>query len=805
MHKLYIFMMLFCFLVCFSLEVKGQHTLTGRVTDGEGHPLAFVTVVLHSTQDSTLIRGDITNEVGHFVFEHLETGTYRIAASMVGYEAKQPQLVNLLQGVSRLTVPDIVLNEGLGLEKVIITSTKPLYELRADRMVMNIGAYPSMSGNTGLELQQKTPGIIVNRQSNSIGMGAKGEVLVMINNKIQRVPAEVLFAQLQGMRSENIERIELIHQPPARYDASGAAGIIHIVLKKNKQQGTNGSMSLMGGYGQREKAGLSLNLNSRRGKFNWYGDYNFNYDRANNFEINHFREYEFQGDRYYYENFVVLRNHLNRQHTANFGLDLDFDGRTVIGLLLGGAMSSQVWTSGGESKSFAFINDEPIGEAGYLIGSVTDMASYSANLNLLQKIGESSQLDLDLDYTKIRYDNSGNVLNTEEDPEHAIFSDRSTPMEFWIAQLDMVNQLVSKWKIITGAKGTFNNTLNTTSIQSISNDYWSDSDLFPEEEKIKEQILAAHISFTGELSEKLSTELGVRYEHYTYQLEQAEQENFKREFKNPFPVFRLNYKIDSLNTIQLGLNRSITRPNFSHLTSFFVMFDPSLVVYANPQLMPTFTNNYKITWQKKSTILSLSYLKNIQKIYFHNTVDKENHLQISVPRNLDREDLVEASLSFPLFPAHWWEINWNLATFYQRVMDESSRAQRFEDDIINYSVQFNSIFKLGKDWTASLDGRYISRYLSGDQWYEDHPYLNFGIRKKFPSGSSLSLTLQDMTNSIGKRKWEYHQPGLEIRTFGRNDFSERQVRITYTFLFGNHKLPGKRERETGAEEVKSRM
>lgn len=261
----------------------------------------------------------------------------------------------------------------------------------------------------------------------------------------------------------------------------------------------------------------------------------------------------------------------------------------------------------------------------------------------------------------------------------------------------------SKWEMITGVKGTFNNTLNTTSVHSLYDDYWSESNLFPREERIKEQILATHISFNGKLSERLNAELGMRYEHYTYRLARQEEENFKREFKNPFPVIRMNYEIDSVNTIQLGFNRSVTRPAFFHLTSFFIMFDPSLVVYANPKLMPTFTNNFKVSWQKKSAILSLAYLKSIHKIYFHNTVDKDNHLQTSVPSNLDREDQVEASLSFPLSPTSWWEINWNLNTFYQRVIDESSRPQRFENDIINFSVQFNSVILLGKDWTANLD------------------------------------------------------------------------------------------------------
>jgi hypothetical protein len=104
-----------------------------------------------------------------------------------------------------------------------------------------------------------------------------------------------------------------------------------------------------------------------------------------------------------------------------------------------------------------------------------------------------------------------------------------------------------------------------------------------------------------------------------------------------------------------------------------------------------------------------------------------------------------------------------------------------------------------------MDGMNMNQFLVGDQIQNIPPYFNIGLRKKFPSGSSLSIAVQDIVNSMGKIDWEYTQPELGIRTFGNNDFSERQIRITYTLMFGNQNLSGKRQRETGAEEVKTRM
>lgn len=780
-----------------------QSSLSGAVKDQQGQPVPFANVLLLHSEDSTLAKGAVSDEAGIYEFNNVKVGNYRIATSIVGYVTSKTEPF-IVGGNSSPQVPLIVLKEGKALDEVTVTSTKLLYELEQDRMVMNVEALPSMSGNTGLELLQKVPGVIVDRQNGSISIIAKGEILVMINDKIQRMPTEVIMAQLQGMRAENIERIELIQQPPAKYDASGAAGMINIVLKENNQQGTNGSISLNGGYGQREKAGLSLNLNSRRGIMNWYGSYNYTRSRANEYTIHHFREYDFEGDQYYFENLATLHNYHEGLHGANLGLDLNFGDNTVAGLLVGSTLSNQVWGSDADSRSVGYVNDVLTTQEQYLFETKTNMSSLTANAYLIQQTGANSHLNFNLDYASIHYENSG-YLKDEDGPESSLGYLRETPMEFWILGLDHVNTLGEAWKMEVGLKGTFNNTLSGTSFQSTDDDVSPETQLFSEQDIIQEQILAAFISFNGKLSEKLDTELGVRYEHYNYKLDREEQENLNNTFKRPFPVFRLNYKVDSVNTIQLAYNRSITRPAFFFLTSFLVFFDPSLVVYANPQLQPTFTNNVKVSWQRNATIFSLAYLDRSNQIYFYNTVDKENHLQTSVPNNLDQETIIEANLGFPLSPAPWWEISCNLTAFYHKVIDQSGRPSLFERDIFTYAAQLNSTISLGKTWSFGIDGRYMSQYLDGDQVKFDFPYINLGFNKEFVEGSSLSLTLQDIGNSAGKRNWEYHQPEIGIRTFGENNFSERQLRITFTTTFGNQKISGKREREIGSDEIKNRM
>lgn len=789
-------------LLCSSFTMA-QSKIEGRLTNAKSEPLPYVSLILLNATDTSFVKGAVSDPEGKFIIDNVHNGNYVLVGSFVGYKKSTLSKIEI-PSQRNLNVGTLVLEEEVTeLNEVTVTSTKQQFELKQDRIVMNVASFPTMSGNTGLEVLQKTPGLMVNRQSSSISVLGKGEVLIMINGKVQRIPGEVLMARLQSMRAENIESIEIIHQPPAKYDASGAAGIINIVLKENNMEGTNGTATVMGGYGQREKAGLGLNLNSRKGKSNWYGDYSYNSGRANQYTLHHFREYEYEGDQYYHENLVTLRNYSESQHAANIGFDTDFNGKTIVGFLLGGSISKQVWASNAESQSADYINDQLTATTGYVLDTKTDMSSITANMNVLQTIG-SGNLSLNLDYAKIHYDNSGNLLDNN-DEDHAIFYDRATPMEFCILSLDHVNPIGTKWTMETGMKGTINNTLSNTSVESNQDDYWENSDLWAREQNIRERIYAGYLSFKGDISKKLNTEFGIRYEYYNFQLHSVSENDFNKAFKNPFPIVRLNYKIDSLNTIQLGFNRTITRPSFFSLTSFLTMFDPSLVLYANPQLRPTFTNTVKVSWQHRSFIWSLAYLNRKNKIYFYNTVDKENHLQICYTANLDNENIIETSLNVPINPFKWWEMNWNLTAFYHTVKDVSTHPVKFETDIITYAIQFNSTFLLGKDWSIGMDGMYRSYFLLGDQRQYTWPYLNFGVKKKFQRGSSLSITLEDLANSSGKIDWEYDQPELGIKTYGHNDFSERQVRITYTLLFGNQKLKEKRERSTGTDDVKKRM
>ena len=773
-------------------------TISGSVIDDHENPVVFANIMLLSKSDSTFISGATTGDQGEFELDLRDATSGILKISSIGHRDVFQELIEG-QDFYHLSIQ----SSTTDLDEIVVKGKKALYQLEQDRLVMNVGATPAMSGNSALQVLQKAPGVIVDRQANSISLNSKGGVLVMINNKIQRIPMAVLITQLEGMQAENIERIELIHQPGAKYDASGAAGIIHIVLKKNQTEGTHYTANLMSGYGQGAKLAGRLGFSTRKNGLNVFGDLGSNYGRSEQYQVDHFREYDHGGNDYAYENLLSLGGFETANHSANLGVDLELGDRTTFGAQLSYARMAQL-VKNAVSVSEGTLNGDRTDQLQFALAPETRMQSAFANLNVLHQINARSSLNFDLDYATLDFDNSS-VIRNEIDPDQTILTDRQTPINIWTAKADYT-QSIAGGKLELGAKGTYSNIRSKALVTNLHDDQWIGSSLFSGSDQIEERVLAAYGSFSKDFTTRMAGEFGLRYEHFEYLLDAMNESNsLDQTFDNVFPIVRLNYKIDSSTTLQATFNRTITRPDFRSLSAFFLFLDPSILAYSNPRLKPAFTSTYKISFQHRSIIASLAYLRTINGLYWYNTVDKPNHLQLTSPQNLDLKEVIEATIGFPTRLADWWEMNWNLSAMYHSVVAKTNRPAVFKNDIVTYTAQLSSTFQFGNDWSASFDGRFMSDFIVGDQEQYLYPYLNLGLRKSFPGGSTLSLSLQDITNSIGRKSWEYNQPNLGVRTFGDNDFSERQVRLTYTTTFGNKELTSKRQRKTGAQEVRARM
>ncbi len=331
----------------------------------------------------------------------------------------------------------------------------------------------------------------------------------MINNKIQRLPKEVLMAQLEGIRAENIERIELIHQPPAKYDASGSAGILHIVLKKNETYGTNGNASLTAGYGKKEKAGMNVRLNSSSRNFNLHGSYNYNLDRRDDFIVNHYREYDYLDAKFYHENFVNLGDIRSEQHSGNIGLDLNISSKTVLGFLMNASTSDL--SRKGTSNSRSFVNDYLSNKSDLALSHKNRVFSAFGNVNLSQMLSKRSDLNVDLDYVFAAFDNKGNIADVQNSERSNFRTERNTPFDIWTMKLNYTNDLTSGSRLEAGVKGMMSDIASARTISIPLDSEWSRTDIYSGKDVITEKIIGVYSSFIHDFSSRFDSEIGLRY------------------------------------------------------------------------------------------------------------------------------------------------------------------------------------------------------------------------------------------------------------------------------------------------------
>src|SRR5665213_1543253 len=334
--------LLFC--VIGTRKVSAQSSIHGIIEDQNGKPVQYANVLLLKISDSSLVKGMISDASGKYSFTNIKNGKYLLTATFTGMSQVFSKIFEISSDKKEINSPILRLNNlDLKLKDVTVAAKKPMFEQKIDRMVINVKNSITDAGGSALDVLEKSPGVTVNRQNNSIAINGKNGVVVMINGRLTYMPMDALFQLLAGTNADNIEKIELITTPPAKYDAEGNAGYINIVLINNPYQGINGSYFVTAGYGKKELGSAGVNFNYRTAKINLYGNYAFNY--------NHFIQTGTGFTQLTMGTDIISnisfdnRNGIMQVHNLRIGMDYQLDTSTVIGALISGYNSRWTMTS----------------------------------------------------------------------------------------------------------------------------------------------------------------------------------------------------------------------------------------------------------------------------------------------------------------------------------------------------------------------------------------------------------------------------------------------------------------------------
>lgn len=752
--KLRIITLLVAWLITISNFAVAQNrlTLSGQVISNI--PLDGAAVSLYKTADSIPVQTVITDSKGAFSLAHLKPGTYRVAVMMIGhsvYKGDSFQLnVNMVLPVIRLQ------QTGLALQEVRISSQKPLIEKKIDRTVINVDAMISSAGSTVYEVLEKSPGIMID-QSGGVSLKGKGAV-IFIDDKPANLSGADLESYLKSLPSSIVDQIELMTNPPARYDAAGSGGIVNIRTKKSKLKGFNGGVNLSYVQGKYARTNNSLNFNYRYNKVNLFG--NFGYAVINNYsDLNINRHFEnVNGE--VVSNF--LQNSFSRttgqSYTSKVGMDYYFSEKTTFGIGLTGLYRLT------KQKMFVesiFTNAQNLMDSTVLADNREQdkFKNIGFNLNyrhLYDKNGRELTADIDYVNYKTRNDQSFDNNSYPKDglPVNNYLLSGSLPagINIYSAKIDYSHPLKSGVKLETGLKTSYTQTGNTAdyfyTVNQVTKPDYNKTNHF----LYKEHINAAYVNANKDFNQ-LTLQAGLRLENTIsngHQLGNAQKTDstFKRNYTGLFPTLFLQYKLDTAGTNLLSMDygRRIERPYYQDLNPFLSPIDKFTYYTGNPFLKPSYTNSIELshTYKGKFTT-SLSYGKSIDQV--NETIEIVDGIYYSRPGNIGNATVKSLSFDGSFDLASWFNFH-----FYGQVTNIHTVSAFYNGqlDTKGTFVYLKPIlqFKAGKDWTIQLDGYYQSKVTNVQFVAGQRNRMNVAIAKKLSASTTVKLVVNDVFHSF---------------------------------------------------------
>ncbi|SHE79302.1 TonB-dependent receptor domain-containing protein [Pedobacter caeni] len=784
--------------ILFHLHVFGQQfSLKGKVVNSRKAPVEFVYANLMKN-DSTLIRQALSDSTGHF-FMLAEKGNYRLVIAQFGTRFTSQEVV-LNQNID---LGNIEINETTELRGVTISGRKKIIEQKVDRLVFNVENSVVATGGTALDALKATPTVRV--QNDNISIVGKGEVLVMIDDRLQRIPQEDLADFLKSIPSANIKSIEVITTPPAKYEAEGNSGLINIKLKSAKTNSWNANIGTS--YTQKTYAGGNLQ-----------GLFNFNRDKLSlqaSFNKGTQKLLTTSDSQIFYPNELwneeIRNKSKNEVLSLGFGLDYKLTNKWTTGIkylnsLTDKESASQPFTSRLDQATktvHSYVLSDVIANNKPEMNSLNWYHSFS--LDSLEK-----NITVNFDYFNYRKKDFRSFNGNELDPQKEIIqntffssiNNNLNKIKNYSGNIDV--SLPYKWANVSfGAKFSYTNTNNDLVVYNNKTGIpvldTNQSNIF----NYREHNEALYFSTSKKINAQWETQIGFRMEAtqtegYSGNLNQTNKNNYIK----LFPTAYITYVPNDNNSFSLNYSRRIRRPDFDYLNPFVIKTSPYYYSEGNPFLKPSYINNLEFSYIRKQNWASSVYFSQVTDFGQQlSIVDASTNITKSTPLNYANTYQIGFSTYYNFKKWSWWNSVTGFNVNYQNVKSKTSLIQSIDggngyfytnnDFTLNQS---KSIF-FGLNYSLQLPGRYQIFHISSLNMLDAS--MKFLFLKK---NLSLTITGEDLLNAQ-KPLISYQSNGIanNIKSYG----DTRGFRVALSFKFGNINLKSK-DRNFGNEDERNR-
>lgn len=779
--------------------------LRGTVSDPENKPVEDAVLSIYS-RDSILLSLAVSEADGHFEADILPVDSVFIRISHDDYKGfVTPLMAYSTSGFNLVFQQKVTEMEGV----TISATTKPPIERKPGMMVVNVEQTLSATGSSAWEILEKSPGVSVSSTDN-ISLNGKSGILVQIDGKAQPMSGTDLANYLRGIPSSAIDKIELISNPSAKYDAAGAA-IINIRLKKDTRLGTNGTLTTSYGQGVYPKAGAGVSLNHRNKRVTVFGSYNYAYRKGFNhlvLERRFYKQDTFTGA-YLQDNNLIFPV---SNHSVRFGTDYQVNKKQALSLVVNGMTNS--YTIDGINRSDVQLQ-ENVTSSRFTTTNDRKERWFNGSANLNYKLALDSlgsEFSADLDYAAYQnrnnqrfytgyYDMNGNQLQNP----YVLTGDLRGKLAIHAVKTDLHRVLGARNSLDAGLKSSYVIADNDLKFYDESTSVPVYDTTKSNQYVYKETIAAGYVTWNYE-GKRWSIQLGTRgeYTHVNGAQRTTNQVSDTGYFQL-FPTAYLSYKPGKKHHFELSLNRRIDRPSYDQLNPFKFYLDPSTYREGNPHLRPQTTYTFELGYGFNQTLFvnaGIATTKdNITEVIAPLTKNQNVTVQTNV--NLKRADLIYANISAPVQVTGWWnsvnQINAYVALYSGDVAQTNLKNKGSGVLIVNTV----NTFTLKKDWSIEWSASYHSPEIYAFDHIREIWHTGIGVQKKIMDGRGVikfAWTDVFFTNYIR----------ADVTFTGYREYFDvkrdtRVATLSFTYKFGKTSVAGSKRRGTGADDLKGRV
>ncbi|WP_298486366.1 TonB-dependent receptor [uncultured Maribacter sp.] len=793
-------------------------TITGTVLDKDDNlPLEYATLILQNVRNPDRITGGITNEKGQFSIETFP-GNYNIKIEYLSYKSYE-QKAQILRaskdlGIIKL-IPDLEQLEG-----VEVVGEKTTVELRLDKKVYNVGSDLTVKGGSVTDVLDNVPSVTVDEEG-AISLRGNESVRILINGKPSALSGLSSDA-LQQLPAESIEKVEVITNPSARYDAEGTAGILNIILKQSKTTGLNGSVSVFTGYPKNN--GASVNLNLRRKNFNIFTNTSYRYrDSPGNalFEQENFAP---NGTTASFQDEIRDYNRQSDGFNTNVGFELFIDSTSSI-------TNSLVYrkSNGDNTVDIDFFNFDanrnPTIQRNRYTNEGEEQEDVQYSVNYLKKFNnDGHELKIDYQYSRgIDIENSiiNEVVlndNSQLDTEQTINNESQKNQ---LVQLDYVLPFGknNSSQLELGYRGIFNNFNTDFDFGILEQNIFYSNPEFSNELNYKEYLNAAYMQLGTKIN-KFNILGGLRMEASDIGIELVNTNNISnKKYVDWFPSLFLGYEFSEKEQFTLSYSRRLRRPRSRYINPFPSRSSNTNLFQGNPDLDPTYTNAFDLgylkRWDNISFTTSAYYNRSTGVFQFitqergdfveiENPDDAANPIlvpvQVSTPINLATDTRYGMELTTTYTPKRNWRLTWNVNLFkqigkgdytYINFLNESI-TQNFDSNNFAWFTRLSAKIPLPAKIDFQTNLFYRGPHSNTQNRYKGVLSTNLGFSKDvIKDKASLSLNVSDLFNT---RKRRTEATTLNVETYSEFQRRERQITLSFRYRFNQKQNQQQRER-----------